>query len=98
MTGFGSQRSVAVTVGMDGIALQFTDTFEGTPVITGAFMSTTWIVCVFVKVLLHASVSNQVLFIVYFPAQVPGVFVSVKLKVTLEQLSVNVGVAATGIL
>jgi len=61
-------------------------------------MSTTWIVCVFVKVLLHASVSNQVLFIVYFPVQDPGVFVSVKLIVTLEQLSVKVGVTATGIL
>ena len=68
-----------------------------TPLITGAVLSSTVIVCLAVAVLPHASVAVHVLFTEYSLAHVPCVVTSACSSVVAPHASLDVGVENTGV-
>jgi len=91
------QASLAVGVLNTGVTVHSIVMLAPTPLITGAVLSSTVIVCAAVAVLPQASVAVHVLVMEYSPAQRPGVVTSAKLKLAVPQASLAVGVLNTGV-
>jgi hypothetical protein len=92
------QTSEAVATANTGVAGQLIVEGAGRVEITGAVISCTWITCVFVDKLPHASVAVHSLVTVYIPAQAPLVVISIDVNVNaLPHASVAVATANTGV-
>ncbi len=92
------QTSEAVAIANTGVAGQLIVEGAGRAAITGAVISCTWITCVVVDALPHASVAVHSLVTVYIPAQAPLVVISIDVNVNaLPQASEAVATANTGV-
>jgi hypothetical protein len=89
--------SLAVGEEKKGVTVHSIVTSAPTPLMTGAVLSSTVIVCEAVAVLPQPSVAVHVLVMEYSPAQAPGVVTSAKLKLAVPHASLAVGEENEGV-
>jgi hypothetical protein len=91
------QASLAVGEEKEGITVHSIVISAPTPLMTGAVLSSTVIVCEAVEVLPQASVAVHVLVMEYSPAQAPGVVTSLNVSVAVPHASLAVGEENEGV-